>query len=283
MYLPDRIQNARVLISVKTYPVPSAKYDELVCNAGFLENGKWIRVYPVKFQALPYDQQYSKFNWIQLNLVRSKKDFRQESYRPERGIDEPIKTIGRLGTKRNWFERKRFALQEVFTSMGDLITLSKNPNVWKSLATVKPNKIVKFEVEEDERHWKPKMRNSLRQLKLFEKIDGDREAQIVRKLPYKYYYHFITEGDDKPRRMMIEDWEIGALYWNCLAQSEGDEIEANKLVEKKYFEQFLELDLYFFVGTTITNHIRAPNPFVIIGVFYPPRSSQIDLPLFEGA
>ncbi|MCK4816810.1 hypothetical protein KA005_13655 [bacterium] len=162
MYLLDRIQNARVLIAVKTYPVPSAKYDELVCNAGFLENGKWIRVYPVKFQALPYDQQYSKFNWIQLNLVRSKRDFRQESYRPERGIDEPIKTIRSLGTKRNWFERKRFALQEVFTSMGDLITLSKNPNVWKSLATVKPKEIVKFEVEEDERHWKPKMRKSLR-------------------------------------------------------------------------------------------------------------------------
>ena len=70
MYLLDRIQNARVLIAVKTYPVPSAKYDELVCNAGFLENGKWIRVYPVKFQALPYDQQYSnKTNGIDFYIV----------------------------------------------------------------------------------------------------------------------------------------------------------------------------------------------------------------------
>jgi hypothetical protein len=45
VYLPKEIPNARVLITVKTYPTPSAKYDELVCNAGFLENGKWIRIY----------------------------------------------------------------------------------------------------------------------------------------------------------------------------------------------------------------------------------------------
>lgn len=66
---------------------------------------------------------------------------------------------------------------------------------------------------------------------------------------------------------MIEDWEIGALYWNCLAQTEGDEVEANKLVRKKYEEEFLAKDLFLFVGTTMANHMRAPNPFVIIGVF----------------
>jgi hypothetical protein len=29
----------KVLISVKTYPTLSTKYNELVCTAGFLENG----------------------------------------------------------------------------------------------------------------------------------------------------------------------------------------------------------------------------------------------------
>lgn len=58
MYLPDEIPSARVLITVKTYPNPSVKYDELVCNAGFIESGEWIRIYPIKFRQLPYDQQY---------------------------------------------------------------------------------------------------------------------------------------------------------------------------------------------------------------------------------
>jgi len=34
----------RVLIIVKTYPSLSAKYDELVCTAGFKEDGTWIRI-----------------------------------------------------------------------------------------------------------------------------------------------------------------------------------------------------------------------------------------------
>ena len=33
----------KVLITVKTYPAISNKYDELVCTAGFLEDGTWIR------------------------------------------------------------------------------------------------------------------------------------------------------------------------------------------------------------------------------------------------
>ena len=31
-----------VLITVKTYPTISVKYDELVCTAGFREDGSWI-------------------------------------------------------------------------------------------------------------------------------------------------------------------------------------------------------------------------------------------------
>jgi hypothetical protein len=39
MYLPPEIPKARVLITVKTYPLPSGKYEELVCTAGVLEDG----------------------------------------------------------------------------------------------------------------------------------------------------------------------------------------------------------------------------------------------------
>jgi len=48
------------------------------------------------------------------------------------------------------------------------------------------------------------------------------------------------------------------------------EIAANDKVRQKYETEFLEKDLYLFVGTTKANHIKAHNPFVIIGVFYPP-------------
>lgn len=206
MYLPQEIPQARLLITVKTYPNPSAKYDELVCNAGFLETGEWVRLYPIKFRALPYDQQYSKYNWIQLDLVRNTKDFRLESYKPKRGLEEEVNIIGEIttGKKRDWQARKEFALREVFTSMMELITLSKERETWKSLATVKPKEIVDFVIEEDAREWKPKVRDSLQQMSLFGNPQAKgRELEVVRKLPYKYYYRFITEGDDRPRKMMI--------------------------------------------------------------------------------
>ena len=34
----------KVLISVKTYPTLSERYDELVCTAGFLEDGSYFRL-----------------------------------------------------------------------------------------------------------------------------------------------------------------------------------------------------------------------------------------------
>jgi hypothetical protein len=108
-------------------------------------------------------------------------------------------------------------------------------------------------------------------------IDKNQEGKLRKelpKVPYKYSYQFLCQ-EGKKRTLMIEDWEIGALYWNCLKQADRDETEANKLVRKKYFEEFpSKKDLYLFVGTTKQYHNVGPNPFVIIGVFYPPTQKD---------
>lgn len=271
MHLSQELPDSRVLISVKTYPLPSDKYDELVCTAGFLPDGTWIRVYPIPFRALPYASQYEKYHWIELGLIKNSRDFRPESYRPTRGIEEII-VSDKIGTENDWAERKRYALKEVFTSMGSLIELAKGDEK-KSLATLKPREIIDFVVEPDEREWKPQWRDQLRQYNLFD-LDSSGQGKkrtVIPKLPYKYSYKFLSEKDKQPRKMMIEDWEIGALYWNCFRRK-GSEVEANQLVKKKYFDDFCSnKDLYFFVGTTLQYQLVAPNPFVIIGVFYPPR------------
>jgi hypothetical protein len=45
---------------------------------------------------------------------------------------------------------------------------------------------------------------------------------------------------------------------------------AVELVKQKYLEEFAEKDLKQY-------HNVAPNPFVIIGMFYPPKTSQLSL------
>ena len=80
---------------------------------------------------------------------------------------------------------------------------------------------------------------------------------------------------------MIEDWELGALYWNCLHRNGGDEVQANKQVQQKYFNEFVaQKDVHLFLGTTKQYHNIALNPFVIIGVFYPPKRDAEQLSLF---
>jgi len=49
-------ETKRVYILVKTYPTISEKYAELVCTAGVLEDGSWIRLYPMPFRLLTDDQ-----------------------------------------------------------------------------------------------------------------------------------------------------------------------------------------------------------------------------------
>ena len=147
-YLPDELPNARVLITVKTYPLPSRSYTELVCTAGLLNGEQWIRMYPIPFRFL--QDQYPKYSWVEVDLIRNKKDFRPESYRLK---NENINIIDTLGTANAWAARKRFITKEVFTSMDELIKLAKSPSK-KSLATMKPKEIVDFEIESDEREWR---------------------------------------------------------------------------------------------------------------------------------
>jgi hypothetical protein len=88
----------------------------------------------------------------------------------------------------------------------------------------------------------------------------------------------MSEGDSRPRQLAIQDWEIGALFWNCLRSTDGDEREANRLVRQKFLDDLaMEKDLHFFLGTTKKHHNVAPNPFLIIGVFYPPKTPQLAL------
>ncbi len=270
----------RVLITVTTYPLPTRSYDELVCTAGVLENGEWIRIYPVplKFlQGLRRDGKIEtfKYNWIELDLIKRKDDFRPESHSPFDYSFSKLKVSGKISTKNNWQERKAYCLKNVYTNKAKLLSDSNSPaNV--SLATFKPSKIVSFEIEEDEREWKNEWKEIRKQLELF---DSDKSPEIlIPKLPYTFSYKFLDD-EGISSTLLIEDWEIGALYWNCLRSAEGNETVALQKVREKYEAEFLkEKDLHLFLGTTKEWHMRrASNPFVIVGVFYPKKEIQISL------
>src|SRR5699024_8575246 len=125
----------------------------------------------------------------------------------------------RIDTKSNWHSRKQFCLKNVYTNFETLIEESKKPTN-KSLATFKPAKIHRLIIEKDEREWKPVWKALQQQMNLFE--DKENPRDVFPKLPYKFKYEFEDETG-KRRKLMIEDWEIGQLYWNCLKKTDGDE------------------------------------------------------------
>jgi hypothetical protein len=100
--------------------------------------------------------------------------------------------------------------------------------------------------------------------------------EVIRKLPYSFSYKF-EDASGRLSELQVLDWEIGALYWNCLKNSAGDETVAREKVREKYFDEFLRKDLHFFLGTTQEFHFIAPNPWVIIGVLPIPPERQIGL------
>lgn len=257
----------KVLITVKTYPTLSAKYDELVCTAGFKEDGTWVRLYPVPFRKKSYNEQYKKYDWIEVDLVKNTNDFRPNSFRPK-SFDSEIKVVGHINTANNWEERKKICLGKIYYNLTELISEAKNKDICTSLAVFKPTKILDFYAEPVERSWDKDKLERLNQLNLFES-EKEGKFEVVQKLPYKFKFLF-KDNQGTESRMMIEDWETGQLYWNCLVRHQGNEQKAIADVRKKYFDDFAKTkDLHFYLGTTQAFHFQSHNPFMIIGTFHP--------------
>ena len=253
-------QKLRVLVTVKTYPLPSVGYGELVCTVGVLADGSFIRLYPIDYRYRPYWQWYKKYQWIEVQVEKHDKDSRKESYRPLLESLRPREE--RLDTRNKWAKRKKYVLARGTRSMEELYDLQRSENV--SVGIIRPRRVTDVVVEEVEREWKPEWRNLFMQLKLF----GPQQKPLE-KIPFRFSYRF--ECDD-PRcrgnhRMMIADWELGRLFL-AMRQKYQDERIAVQKVKDKFLGQMCapSVDTHFFVGTTLQY-----GTWIVLGVFWPKK------------
>jgi hypothetical protein len=272
-------EKLKVLITVKTYPIPSTKYNELVCTAGVRENGDLVRLYPINFRDLPYSQLYKKYQWMEVIAEKhTGPDKRKESYRPD------VKTIKMLGERipanpGNWSERAKYVLKKTAQSLEELENRYKQDRT--SLGIFKPKTIHELIIKDDDREWKRSFKAKMQQSNLWE-TKSTREPP--RKIPYKFQYEF--ECDDrrcKGHRRMIEDWEVGRLYWRLIDNGATEE-EAVAQVKNRFLNEICSSnnDVYFYMG----NQLSHPNIWLVLGVFYPKRqklekTAESDLDLFK--
>lgn len=268
------MERLKVLITVKTYPIPSRKYDELVCTAGVTEDTGFIRLYPINFRDLPYSRQYRKYQWIEIDAERHEgRDSRKESWRPDcrtlKPLGDPIPA-----NPGNWCERVKFLLPLLSQSMEELNEQKKADNT--SLGIIKPKKVLDLEISKDTPNWPPRFLAELKQARLWETRKVTKEPPP--KVPWKFHYRFAC---DDPRcrgnhRMMIQDWEAGALYWREI-RNRKEPREAAESVRKKFLYDICgdDNDTYFYIGTVL-----AHGTWIVIGTFYPKKAS-VELPLWD--
>lgn len=260
----------KVLITTKTYPSISKTYKETVCTAGILldENNNpkdWIRLYPISFRYMDYDQQYRRYSIIEVDVQKNDKDQRRESYRVK---EDTISEVEQIDTKKEWARRKRLIFPLVKKSLEEM------KDSGDSLGMIKPKRIIRYFEQDTDREWDEAKQAVLNQKSLLV------EKKDLEKIPYQFGYEF--ECDDERcsgHKMTILDWEICQLFRNCRDGANGKtpeqkEKEALEKVKARYEQDFLQnKDLYLMLG----NQQLYPSTFMIIGVFSPPKTQQLDL------
>ena len=258
----------RILITVKTYPAISDRYDELVCTGGICPATGFVRLYPVRFRYLPQDQQFRKYQWICAEAVKTTgRDRRPESYH----VEESTIRVGEfVGSEDRWEARRRVILPHESQSIEEL------KREKRSMGLIQPAEIIDLEAESVEPQWPANKRGKLAQQRLFE------NRLELRRLPHRFRYSFRCNDEEcRGHKLTIIDWELGALYLRLLEQHTEDESIVLELVRRKFWRQLCapSVETYFYVG----NMWQYPDSWLVLGVFWPPTTQQRPLCLTDSS
>lgn len=253
----------RILITVRTYPVPAKKGIEVSCTAGITDDGKWIRLFPLPYRLLADESKFRKYQWITVDVAKAKNDPRPESFNPQ--VDQ-IQTGSILSAEREWSARwnvVRPLLRPSLCELQDDREVDGHP----TLGFIKPQ-IERLLITPSSAEWSADQLTALRQTSLFQKAPTNE----LEKIPFDFRYAFRC---GKPfctgHEMICTDWEMGESYrrWR---DKYGDAWEAK--FRQRYEDEMIEKnDTHFFVG----NLHQFPNAWIVIGLFYPPHETTRDM------
>jgi hypothetical protein len=149
------------------------------------------------------------------------------------------------------------------------IQRERDARQFPTLGIFKPGQITGFTIEPAKQpNWTPEQMNALRQIPLFQTAPADE----LEKIPFDFKYHFrCNESECTGHHLTCFDWEMGVAYRNW-RRRHGDNWQQ---VFRETFETKMmnKNDTHFFVG----NQHQAPTAWIIVGLFYPPKTAMNDL------
>lgn len=261
---------SRVLITVRTYPVPANKGAETSCTAAITDSGKWIRLFPVPWRSLPRDKQFRRYQWIEAELKRARGDARPESHNIS--VDT-IKLREFVPTTNDWAERKAILKPLIRPSMC-AIRKERDEKEQPTLGLFRPKAISRLTISPaNPPDWTPAQRAILSQ-KSFG-FDAKAPKEELEKIPFDFFYEFVCDDPGcRGHKMSCTDWEMAEAYRRWKSDyGDGWEGAFRQRFEREMIDRF---DTHFYVGT-MHGH---PRTWIIVGLFYPTKPKP--LPLFSG-
>jgi len=251
------VEHNRILITVRTYPVPARKGIEVSCTAGITEQGSWVRLYPVPYRFMGEDKRFKKYQWIDVDTRRPPSDPRLESRVPD--LDSLRISSQPVTTRSNWAERKEIVYPLKSPSLCYLRN-KRDTTGSPTLGLFKPKVIKRLVIQKDRGDWTETELARLRQYSMWETAP---HRELV-KIPFKFIYEFTCdEPGCNTHRLSCTDWEMGQSYLSWLRRYGDGWVDAfRNRYEKEMIEQN---DTHFYVGT-VNNH---PSEWIIVGLWYP--------------
>jgi hypothetical protein len=254
-------EKKRILVTVKAYPEKSKTHGNIVCTIGITDEGEWIRLYPIPYEAYIF-KSIDKYDWIEVECAKAgEKLSRKESYKIKinslKVIDKSLSSNGSNG-KPNWAERNRLILPHIspsIESLSDQFEIDRT-----SIGIIKPKEIIKFYKDEDLKIYEDTK-------KAFQQTLFGASIPDVEKVPHIFGYEFKCGGcQEKKHRIQCEDWELLESYRKWGPTYGNTDILWEKL-KNKYYDYMLERDLYFYMGM-----FSRYKTWLIVGLYYPPRN-----------
>ncbi|WP_217424520.1 hypothetical protein [Nitrogeniibacter mangrovi] len=231
------------------------------------------RLYPVPFRMIEQDQQFKKWQWIEVGVEKAPADHRPESHRVDIGslkVAEKVTTQDKWAQRREWIDK-----MPTFTSFDEIQRACKDEQM--SIALLRPKQVLGLEIKDARsKDWtadeKEKLMRAQMQGDLFSEAQAKQQVKELRKVPYDFYYSYVFDTPQGEQRCThkIVDWEAGALFWHVFR--EHGPTGWKEKFRAKLEEDLIKKDLMFLMG----NQHRFQDQWLIISLIYPPKQALVD-------
>jgi hypothetical protein len=242
-----KAQRERALILVKAFPQPSQKYEETVCVAGLTPEGRFVRLYPIRYRHLPVEKRFDRWDVIEYEAERPHKDHRPES----RHVNED--TLEIVQHRDQWTAEERVAMWAPHVSASLIELRAQNLSDQRTLGVVKPDpgsvrlKFTRLSATEAKAR-----QEEFKQVSLL-------DSNSLPALPVDYEFRYLFTSGGHPHDMKIHDWEIQAAYLQY-GRRYGD--QALEFMTQEYQQNIPVRNLHLVMGTMQAH----PRQFIIIGL-----------------